>query len=155
MYLLYMLSYVSFNETILQIYNLSLMVICKFLFKVDYSGRFLEIFILFSIVGFMSCGIGTFIGVSTKDFMQVKNFISTPILIMAMVGGTFFPIGSLGKILEIVSYISPLSWINRGIFLMMKDNSIDMYFIDLGVILGLGIIFTFAAISRFRKEAFL
>ena len=103
----------------------------------------------------MSCAIGVFIGVSTKDFMQVKNFISTPILIMALLGGTFFPIGSLGKGIEIISYISPLTWINKGIFLMINDHSLNMYFIASGVTLALGIIFTFGSIIKFRKEAFL
>lgn len=137
------------------IYNLILMCICKFIFKVDYSGRFFLIYILFSVLGFMSCAVGTFIGVSTKDFMQIKNFISTPILIMALLGGSFFPIGSLGKVVEVISYISPLTWINRGIFLMINDNSNLMYFIALGITLVLGIIFTFGAIKRFRKETFL
>jgi len=139
----------------IMIYNFILMVFCKLLFRVNYSGKFLLIFILFSMVGLMSCAIGTFIGVSTKDFMQVKNFISTPILIMAILGGTFFPIGSLGRFVEIISYISPLTWINKGIFLMINDHSIKMYFIAVGIILALGIVFTFGSIKRFRKEAFL
>lgn len=137
------------------IYNLILMVICKYIFRVNYNGEFLRIFILFSILGLMSCAIGTFIGVSTKEFMQVKNFISTPILIMALLGGTFFPIGSLGRVVEIISYISPLTWINKGIFLMINDHSFKMYFIASGVILALGVIFTFGSIKKFRKEAFL
>ncbi|MCB2361455.1 ABC transporter permease [Clostridium estertheticum] len=136
-------------------YNLILMLICKYIFSVNYNNNFLQIFILFSILGLMSCAIGTFIGVSTKDFMQVKNFISTPILIMALLGGTFFPIGSLGKVIEIISYISPLTWINKGIFLMNNDHSTKMYFIATGVILALGIIFTFGSIKKFRKESFL
>ena len=136
-------------------YNLILMLICKYIFRVNYNGNFLQIFIMFSILGLMSCAIGVFIGVSTKDFMQVKNFISTPILIMALLGGTFFPIGSLGKGIEIISYISPLTWINKGIFLMINDHSTNMYFIASCVILALGIIFTFGSIKKFRKEAFL
>ncbi|MBB6625532.1 ABC transporter permease [Clostridium gasigenes] len=139
----------------IMIYNLILMTICKFVFKVDYNGMFLRIYLLFSIVGFMSCAIGTYIGVSTKDFMQVKNFVSTPILIMGVLGGTFFPIGSLGRTFEIVSYISPLTWINKGIFLMLNDNSSNIYLIALILVLLLGILFTFGAVKRFRKEAFL
>ncbi|MBB6715249.1 ABC transporter permease [Clostridium gasigenes] len=139
----------------IMIYNFILMGICKFLFKVDYCGKFFHLYILFSIVAFMSCAIGTFVGVSTKDFMQIKNFISTPILIMAMLGGSFFPIGSLGRTIEIISYISPLTWINRGIFLMINDNNIKVYFVAVGITLALGIIFTFGAVKRFRREMFL
>ncbi|MGL5354530.1 MAG: ABC transporter permease, partial [Clostridium sp.] len=119
-------------------YSFILMLIFKFAFKVDYSGKFIAIYILFSILGFMACAIGTFIGVSTKDFMQVKNFISTPILIMAMLGGSFFPIGTLGKTVETISYISPLTWVNRGIFLMLNDNSSKIYLIAVAITLVLG-----------------
>ncbi|QAA33581.1 ABC transporter permease [Clostridium manihotivorum] len=149
------LSKIVSSTLVIMVYNFILMLICKFAFGVNYDGRFLEVFILFSLLGLMSCAIGTFIGVSTKDFMQVKNFISTPILIMAVLGGTFFPIGSLGRGIEIISYISPLTWINKGIFLMINDNTMKVYFIALIITLASGIIFSFGAIKRFRKEAFL
>ena len=139
----------------ISMFNVILIVICKLLFKVNFRGRFLEVILLLTILAFMSCAIGTFIGLCTKDFMTIKNFISTPILIMGVLGGSFFPIGSLGKVMEIVSYISPLTWINKGVFTMLNDNSIKIYIIALLLTLCLGILFTVGAIKMFKKEAFL
>lgn len=139
----------------ISIFNVILMVICKLLFKVDFRGRFLEVILLLTMLAFMSCAMGTCIGLCTKDFMTIKNFISTPILIMGVLGGSFFPIGSLGKVMEIIGYISPLTWINKGIFTMLNDNSIQIYIIALILMLSLGILFTAGAIKMFKKEAFL
>ena len=139
----------------ISIFNIILMGICKLLFKVDFRGRFLEVILLLTILAFMSCAIGTFIGLCTKDFMAIKNFISTPILIMGVLGGSFFPIGSLGKVMETISYISPLTWINKGIFIMINDNNMEMYIVALLLTFCLGILFTIGAIKKFKKAAFL
>ncbi|MEG0295784.1 MAG: ABC transporter permease [Clostridium sp.] len=137
------------------IFNLVTILVCKFIFRVDFKERILEIILLFSALAFLSCAIGTFIGLCTKDFMTVKNFISTPIMIMALLGGAFFPIGSLGGIFEIISYVSPLTWINKGLFMMLNDNNMTIYFIALISTLILGLIFLVGAITKFKKEAFL
>lgn len=137
------------------VFNVILLATCKLIFKINFNGRFLEVILLFMVLAFMSCAVGTFIGLCTKDFMAVKNIVNIPILIMGVLGGAFFPIGSLGKIVEIVSYISPLTWINKGIFIMINDNSIKIYIISLILTLVIGILFTFGAVKRFKKEAFL
>lgn len=137
------------------LFNLILMSLCKFLFKVDFKGRFLEYFILLFILAFMSCAIGTFIGLCTRNFLAVKNNVSTPILIMGMLGGAFFPIGSLGKGVEILSYISPLTWINRGIFTLLNDNSMTLYSLALILTFLLGVLFTIGSVKKFKKEAFI
>jgi ABC-2 type transport system permease protein len=139
----------------ISIFNVILIGICKVLFKVNFRGRFLEIIVLLAILAFMSCAMGTCIGLCTKDFMSVKNIISTPILMMGVLGGSFFPIGSLGKVMETISYISPVTWINKGIFVMLNDNSMKIYNISLILTLFIGILFTLASIKKFKKEAFL
>lgn len=139
----------------ISIFNMILLVICRFLFKINFNGRFLEIILLLIVLAFMSCAVGTFIGLCTKDFMAIKNIVNTPILIMGVLGGAFFPIGSLGKIMETISYISPLTWINKGIFIMLNDNSINMYITSLVLTLIIGILFTFGSIKKFKKEAYL
>ncbi|CEP80654.1 ABC transporter permease [Paraclostridium sordellii] len=139
----------------ISVYNLILLLVCNLIFKVDYRGRFLEIYVLIISLGFMSSAFGTFIGLCSKDFMSIKNIVSTPILIMAVLGGSFFPIGSLGNVFEMISYISPLTWVNRGIFMMLNDNIINVYMISLFIILGLGMLFTIVSIKAFKKEAFI
>ena len=136
-------------------YNFLLLLFCSFILKVDFKGRTVELLVLSLILGFMSCAIGTFIGLCTKDFLSVKNLVSIPIMIMGILGGSFFPIASLGKEIEIISYFSPLTWINRGIFSMLNDNSMTLYIASVAMALVVGILFTIGAIKRFKKEAFI
>lgn len=137
------------------VYNLILLLICNFIFKVDFRGRFLEVYILIISLGFLSSALGTLIGLCSKDFMSIKNIVSTPILIMAVLGGSFFPIGSLGTVFETISYISPLTWINKGIFMMMNDNTLTVYITSLFITIILGLFFTISSIKFFKKEAFI
>lgn len=139
----------------ISIYNLILLIICRVLFRVNYRGEFFKIYFLLISLGFMSSALGTFIGLCSKDFMSIKNIVSTPILIMAILGGSFFPIGSLGKVFETISYISPLTWVNRGIFMLLNDNKINIYMISLFITIILGLVFTLASIKAFKKEAFI
>lgn len=137
------------------IYNLALIIFCKVVLRVDFKGRIIELLILYLFLGFMSCAIGTFIGITTKDFMSVKNIVSTPILIMALLGGSFFPIGSLGKGVEILSKISPLSWVNEGIFMLLNDNNSKIFWAAILINFILGVFFTIYSVRKFNKEAFL
>lgn len=136
-------------------YNFILLLFCSFILKIDFKGRTFEIIVLLLILGFMSCAIGTFIGLCTKDFLSVKNLVSIPIMIMGVLGGSFFPIASLGTGIEIISYFSPLTWINRGIFSMLNDNSMTLYSLSVALSLVVGVLFTIGAIIKFKKEAFI
>lgn len=136
------------SAIVIGIYNVMLLIICKLIFNVDFSGYYLKIIFLLLILGFMSAALGTYIGLCSKNFMIVKNFISTPIMILAFLGGGFFPVGNIG-------IISPLFWINRGLFLLMKDGVSEIYYISLILTLVVGIVFTILAIKKMRKEAFL
>lgn len=149
------LSKILSDTLAISVYNLVILLICNVIFKVNYRGKFLDIYALLIGLGFMSSAIGIFIGLCSKDFMSIKNIVSTPILIMAILGGSFFPIGSLGSLIEVISYISPLSWVNRGIFMMLNDNIINVYCISLFIIIGLGVLFTILAIKSFKKEVFI
>ena len=136
-------------------YNFLLLLFCRFILKIDFKGKDLEMIVLLLILGFMSCAIGTFIGLCTKDFLSVKNLVSIPIMVMGILGGSFFPIASLGTGIEIISYFSPLTWINRGIFSMLNDNSMTLYILSVAIALVVGILFTIGAIIKFKKEAFI
>lgn len=137
------------------IYNAILMIICWLVLGVDFKGKMLSLIVLYLSLGFMSCALGTFIGLSTKNFNTVKNIVTTPIMLMALLGGSFFPIASLGSLVEKISKISPLFWVNKGIFMLLNDNKNTSFIIAIIITLTLGVLFTFYSVRKFRKEAFL
>lgn len=129
-------------------YNIITMVASKLVFNMNYKGHFIEVYLLLLTLGFMSCALGTFIGLCSKNFFVVKNFVSIPIMVLALLGGAFFPVGNVG-------WISPLNWINRGIFSIINDNTDSIFFISLIIIVVIGIVFTSLSIKKMKKEAFL
>lgn len=137
------------------IFNLLVMLACKLLFGVSFQGQFLQVLILLGIFGYMSCSLGTFIGLCTKNFIIVKNLVSIPLLIMGFLGGSFFPVGSLGKGFLIASYFSPLTYVNQGLFRLIYDHTHISYLMALVITLVIGIIFTIGSSIQMQKEAFI
>lgn len=111
--------------------------------------------ILFISMSFLISAIGTFIGLGMKNFMAIKNFITVPICVFAIVSGTFFPFGSFNSKLQILIYSSPLTWINRSIFLALYDNSTVMLWCVIAISIIVGAIFTKISIVTFKKEEYI
>ena len=137
------------------IFILLVMLACKLLFGVSFQGQFLQVLILLGIFGYMSCSLGTFIGLCTKNFIIVKNLVSIPLLIMGFLGGSFFPVGSLGKGFLIASYFSPLTYVNQGLFRLIYDHNHISYLLASIITLVIGIIFTIGSTIQMQKEAFI
>ena len=135
--------------------TLIVMIIIKILLGVSFSYGLSFVLILFFTEAFMASAIGIFIGYSFKNFETIKGIISIPINLFGIIGGTFFPIGSLGKTFMKVSYISPLTWVNKGIIALIydKDSKLAIYSIIITLILGM--VFSVVSVLAFKKEAFL
>lgn len=139
----------------MSLWNIIVIVLVKFIFKVNFMGKGLQVILLLTCETFMVVTIGIFIGLCIKDFMAVKNIINIPIGLFGLLGGAFFPIGSLGKTFETISYISPLTWINKGLISMMHDNNFTLYIISVVMTMAVGIIFALVSMKFFKKEAFM
>lgn len=81
--------------------------------------------------------------------------MTIPICLFAILGGTFFPMGSLQSKMQLLINLSPLTWINKSLFLAMYDhNKVLICWITLILLLaGTGCIFT--AMIIFQKEEYL
>ncbi|KHD35978.1 membrane protein [Clostridium acetobutylicum] len=135
--------------------SLILLIISKVLLNVNFEGSTLKILILFFTENFMAASIGIFLGIAMKNFKTIKGILNIPISIFGVLGGCFFPVGSLGRTFEKVSYISPFTWINRGIISEVYDKSQTILVGTILVTLVFGIIFSIVASILFNKEVFL
>lgn len=135
--------------------NLIVIVATRVLLGVNLGNSLPSLLLLFLTEAFMASAIGIFMGLSFKKFDTVQGILNIPINIFAILGGVFFPVGSLGDTFEKVSYISPLTWINKGVIAAVydKSNTILLYSISLTLVLGL--LFAVLSVTSFKKEAFL
>lgn len=81
----------------------------------------------------------------------LSNFIS----LLAVLGGTFFPLEKLGKVFSITSQLSPVKWINDIFFMVMVDNDPSLFlptFISSIFVFGFLVLL---CMLFFRKEDYL
>lgn len=135
--------------------NMLVLIVSKLLWKVHLEGRFLKLAAILTAEAFCVCAIGLFIGLGMKNFITIKNIINLPISIFAILGGSFFPIGTMNPSFKFIINLSPLTWINRSIFLSIYDFSDATLFITAAALTLIGILFTIFGIQSFKKEEFL
>lgn len=76
------------------------------------------------------------------------------IMLFIFFGGVFFPVYSLGKIVESISNLSPLKWITECIFRIIYDNDFSIYLPTIGVMLVSSIICIVICQIIFKPEEY-
>ncbi|HEX3021887.1 MAG TPA: ABC transporter permease [Lachnospiraceae bacterium] len=135
--------------------NVVTLLIAKMIWKVSFQREFFPVVAILSVTAFCVSALGVLIGLGMKNFLTVKNVINIPISIFGVAAGTFFPLGTLDNGLQFLLNLSPLTWINRSIFLYLYDGSKDLLWTLVGIMLVVGATFTYLAMKCFRREEYL
>ena len=125
------------------------------LWRLNIYSSITELFVLYIALSFMISAVGTYIGLGMKNFFTIKNVMTAPIGIFAIAAGTFFPVGTLNDRMQYLINLSPLTWINRSVFLALYDNSTNLLWLVTVVLITAGAVFTKIAIMTFNKEAYI
>lgn len=140
---------------VISICNLVVLVFSILVFGLPIGDKFLFVSLLLLAETFAICTIGLFIGFGMKNFILLKNILNIPIMIAAILAGSFYPFGTLNDKLAFVIKLSPLTWMNRSLFLCIYDNQTTMVW-RLVIICGIiGICFTILTIMLFKKEEYI
>ena len=129
--------------------------IVSFFFPAQNGKSLIAIGVLFMSISFFISAIGTVIGLGMKNFLSIKNVMTIPICIFAIMGGTFFPMGSFQADIQMLINISPLTWINRSLFLSMYDQNQSLVWQISAILILAGIICTLLAVKTFRREEYI
>ena len=89
-----------------------------------------------------------------KDFLKLKNILNIPILIFAVLGGCFYPLGTWNKLFLVVLNLSPLRWINRCQFLLIYDNNRSLLYILSLIMIIVASVIMLLTILCFKKEEY-
>lgn len=135
--------------------NLNVLLFSKLAFKLPVDIEIIPITLLLTAETFAICSIGMFIGLGMKNFILIKNILNLPICLAAILAGSFYPIGTLNPNLELILRLSPLTWVNRSIFLTIYDGNSRVLWITTAVLTVVGIGFTILAVRLFMKEEYI
>lgn len=122
--------------------------------KVWEVSHIIPVVLLYSAISYMTAAIGTYIGLGMKDFMKIKNLLNVPIAVFALLAGCFYRLGTFHKGLQFVINLSPLTWVNRSLFMMMFDNNSELLYIVCGIFAVIGLLFTILAVLLFKREEY-
>lgn len=134
---------------------LILILFTKFIFK-SYWGDHLGIIILIVLTQTIMClALGTMISCIVKNYAAGRQILNVAIGVISFLGGAYFPIDNVGKVIGTISEVSPLKWTNEAIFQIIYRN--DFSYITRALLISIGLSIIFIAISAryMKKEAFL
>ena len=131
------------------------LLILRLLLGVNFGSSTPIILLMFFVETFMASAIGIYLGICTKNFRIVQGILNIPLNIFGLLGGSFFPVGSLGDNFEKITYISPFTWINKGLIAAVYDNDIKILLYSIVVTLFVAVVFSVLSVVSFKKEAFL
>jgi len=140
---------------IFSVCNIIVLIAAKLLWHITMGKNIIGVIVLLIAETFCTCAGGLFIGLGMKNFVIVKNFLNIPILVCAVMGGSFYPMGTLNKSVQLIFNLSPLTWINKSIFLSIYDHNDATLWITTFSLCIVGGLFTLAGIKSFNKEEFL
>lgn len=135
--------------------NLLVLAFAWLVFGLPIVAQIFPLIIILASETFAVSAIGLFIGFGMRNFIIIKNLLNIPIIIAAILGGVFFPIGTFNHGWQLIIKLSPLTWINRGEFLCIYDNNNILLWKIAMITTAVGIIFTILAVILFKKEEFI
>lgn len=114
----------------------------------------LGILVLYLAISYLTAAVGTYLGLGMKDFLKLKNILNIPILIFAVLGGCFYPLGTWNKLFLVVLNLSPLRWINRCQFLLIYDNNRSLLYILSLIMIIVASVIMLLTILCFKREEY-
>lgn len=131
------------------------LLVARVLLGVNFGKSTPLILLLFLTETLMSSAIGIYLGICIRNFDTIKGILNIPLSLFGLLGGSFFPVGSLGNNFEKITYISPFTWINKGLMTAIYDNNCTILFFSIAITIILALAFSVLSVITFKKEAFL
>lgn len=132
-----------------------IMLIAQYTLNINFGGKnILYIILLINVLAFFGSCLGVLFCCIFKSEEGANSIMQIPILIFIFLGGVFFPIASLGKVVELISNISPLRWITQCAFQIIYDNDFSIYLPSIGITLFAAIICIVICQVIFKPEEY-
>lgn len=132
-----------------------ILLIGQFLLHINFGGKnLLYIMFLINILSLFGGSLGTMFCSIFKNEEVANSIMQIPILVFTFFGGLFFPAASLGKIVEIISYISPIKWVTECMFNVIYDNDFRIYLPTIAILLLASIVCIIICQITFKPEEY-
>lgn len=118
-----------------------LLLVGQYLFHINFGGKnLLSIILLINVFSFFGCCLGTLFCCIFKSEEAANSVMQILLYLFIFLGGLFFPVASLGKVVETISYLSPVKWVTECAFRIIYDNDFSIYIPTIAVVLFASIV---------------
>ncbi|EJO5347635.1 ABC transporter permease [Clostridium botulinum] len=130
-----------------------ILIIEKNILGINLGGEnFIYVLVLLISSTLLMCSFGASMCCIFKSEEATNKFLSPVSMLLALLGGLFFPVDSLGKTVEKISYISPVKWISECIFKIIYDRDFSMFVPTIAICIGGSLIFIILCQIIFKPE---
>ncbi|MBE5962433.1 MAG: ABC transporter permease [Lachnospiraceae bacterium] len=139
---------------VIGIYSVVAATLLMLVMKVPVAGRIGEIVLFLFAETFAACALGLLIGYGCRNFLLIKNVLNIPIALAAIIGGSFYPIGSLNPRLSWIFKLSPMTYVNEGLFECLYEGDGTLLAWAMAGCMGVGIVCAVLAVLLFDREEY-
>lgn len=130
--------------------------VLHFMVGVSYGGsNAVFLWFLLLAVDFFASSLSVMLCCILKNEEAVNQLLSNLVTLTCLLGGVFFPMKGLGRIVDAISNISPVTWINAAAFGTIYDNSLSLLGIVCAALLGLSLLWITLSAKFFNTEEYL
>lgn len=130
-----------------------LFIFSVYIMKANWGNQYWTVGILtFSLI-FFTAATSLFLSIFFKNKKLVTNIINLIIPILGLLGGSYIPLSAFqSELLNRLSYLSPLKWMNDSIFYLIFGGSMNPILGTLLINFGLGTLLLVLAIFSFKNK---
>lgn len=127
-----------------------------FIIGVNFGGsQAIALWFLMLCVNFFAMSLGVMLCCMLKTEEVVNQLISVIMMLVCLLGGTFFPIKGLGQVIYIISTLSPVTWMNAAAFNTIYGDGLFLLGCICAGLFALSLLWIVISAKCFNREDYL
>lgn len=123
------------------------------LLGIDWGNDYLALFLLIAAYCLAGTALGFLISTFTRTINQAANAALMFGLLLAPLGGAWWPLSIVPDFMRTIGHLSPIAWVMEGFYeLLYYEGTLADVLPMIGVLLAFAAVFTTVAVFRFRYE---
>ncbi len=123
---------------------------------VNYGGAdAVCVWVLMLFAEFFASGLGIMLCCALKSENITNQILSLVIMVLAILGGLFFPLDGLGAAMEQISNLSPVKWVSSAAFRMIFDNDFALFVPAIAILAALSAATVMISAKLFKTEDYI
>lgn len=132
-----------------------ILIVGQFLFQINFGGGNIGyIILLINLFALFGASLGIMCCCLLKSEEGANAVIPLIVLFFVFFGGVFFPVASLGKVVEHISVLSPVRWVSECAFQIIYEQNFTLFLPVTAFIIIASLVFIMICQITFKPEEY-